>query len=302
MLAGVTPQVKSWPALTLEKRSRPPIAAVPLTPSEVAVIVTSPGPTPRATPVPLTLTTRLFELCQVTTRPLSVVPPASLTVAVSWSDSPRPTVPVAGLTVTLATGATTTVTVAVALFPSDVPVIVTVPGETPRTTPRDDTTAVAGAELDHENTRPGSGALPASNAVPVRVTVAPTLTVEDGGATMTDATGVVLTVSVTEPLFPSDVAVICAVPAATPVTTPWASTVATAGSPLAYVMTRLVSTLPLASLGTAVSGAWAPTVTTGPGGSSVTLATGTRFGGPSGSAVQAHSVSAASSGARMSRI
>src|SRR5713226_1200518 len=62
--------------------------------------------------------------------------------------------------------------------------------------------------------------------------------------------GAGVTVMVALPLLPSEVAVIVAEPTATPVTRPVAaSTVATAGVPLAHVTTRPESGAPVASCG-----------------------------------------------------
>src|SRR4029077_2765779 len=77
------------------------------------------------------------------------------------------------------------------------------------------------------------------------------------------------------PLLLSDVAVIVAVPAATPVTSPLPFTVATAVLLLAQVTTRPDNGLPLASFGVAVSCTVAPCWTLAGDGVTVTVATGT---------------------------
>jgi len=60
------------------------IAAVPLCPSLVAVIVTAgPGAMPVTSPVVLTVTIEVLLLIQVTDRPVRAVPLASFSVAVS---------------------------------------------------------------------------------------------------------------------------------------------------------------------------------------------------------------------------
>src|SRR5207245_8397403 len=85
-----------------------------------------------------------------------------------------------------------------------------------------------------------------------------------------------VTVTAAVPLRPSLVAVIVTgPPAATPVTSPLASTVATAGVPLAHVTVRPVSGLPLASCGVAVSCTVRPACTLGADGLTTTVATGT---------------------------
>ncbi len=73
------------------------------------------------------------------------------------------------------------------------------------------------------------------------------------GLTVTEATGTTVTVIAALPLCPSLVAVIVALPAPTPVTSPLPLTLATAGALLAHVTTRPDSGLPLASFGVAVS-------------------------------------------------
>ena len=80
------------------------IAAVPLCPSLVAVIVAAPTTTPFTTPLPFTVATAVLLLDQVTTRPDSGLPVASLGVTVSCPVPPAATVTVAGLTVIDATG------------------------------------------------------------------------------------------------------------------------------------------------------------------------------------------------------
>src|SRR5690349_13289804 len=94
-----------------------------------------------------------------------------------------------------------------------------------------------------------------------------------GGLTATFATGVFSTVSVAMPDFPFELAAICVVPNATPVTTPVADTVAT----LAFCVDQWTSapemTLPLASSTIACNGTCAPTDTDAVGGSTATDAT-----------------------------
>ena len=75
-------------------------------------------------PVELTVATAVLSLAQVTTRPLSTFPFASLGVAVNCTVWPRNTVGVAGVTVTDATGTWITVIAAVPLFVSLVAVMV----------------------------------------------------------------------------------------------------------------------------------------------------------------------------------
>src|SRR5207247_1159253 len=203
------------------------IAALPLCPSLVAVIVADPAATPVTSPVPLTVATAVLPLAHVTTRPVSVAPLASLGVAVSCPVCPTGMLAVAGATVTDATGTTLTVTAAVPFLPSLVAVMVADPAATPVTSTVPLTVATAVLPLAHVTTRPVSVAPLASLGVAVSCPVCPTGMLAVAGVTVTDATGTTLTVTAAVPLCPSLVAVIVAEPAATPVPRPLPLTVAT---------------------------------------------------------------------------
>src|SRR5438552_1975726 len=249
--------------------------AVPLFPSLVAVIVADPAATPVTSPAADTVAIAVFELVQLITRPLSTLPAASLVTALSCVVAPTKTFAVAGLTVTEATGTLDTVTAAVPLCPSLVAVIVAAPAATPVTSPVEDTVATAGVPDAQVTDRPESTLPAASFRVVVSCTVAPTSTTAVAGLTVTDATGTIATVTLAVPLFPSLVAVIVADPAATPVTSPAADTVAIAVFELVQLITRPLSTLPAASLVTALSCVVAPTTTVAVAGFTTTEATGT---------------------------
>src|SRR6267154_5293215 len=91
---------------------------LPLLPSLVAVIVTGPpAATPLTSPLPFTLAIVLSLDDQLIARPVNGLPLASRGVAVSCTVCPIATVPEPGVTVTAATGATVTVTLAVPLCP-----------------------------------------------------------------------------------------------------------------------------------------------------------------------------------------
>ena len=159
-----------------------------------------------------------------------------------------------GDTVTVATGTAVTLTFAVPTFPSLDAVMVAVPTATPVTTPF----ATVAIELlfdDHATVRPVSTLPSESLSVAVIVVVCPTTTLAPGGPTVTELTGAGDTVMVAVPVLPSLVAVIVAVPAETPVTTPELETVAMA--PLLVVQTtvRFVRVFPPPSFSVAVS-AW----------------------------------------------
>src|SRR5438128_1689581 len=103
------------PALVTQLGAVTVIAAVPLWPSLVAVIVAVPPATPVASPLPLTVAAAVLLLAHVTVRPVSVFPAASLVTAASCAVPPTERVADAGLTVTDATGTFVTVTAAVPL-------------------------------------------------------------------------------------------------------------------------------------------------------------------------------------------
>src|SRR5205085_5113574 len=81
------------------------MAAVPLCPSLVAVIVAVPATLPVTNPPALTVATLVLLEAHVTVRPGSGFPPASRGVAVNWTVPPTGTDALAGLTLTDATGA-----------------------------------------------------------------------------------------------------------------------------------------------------------------------------------------------------
>src|SRR5437016_3572869 len=174
--------------------------AVPLFPSLVAVIVTV------ATPPLL--------VAHVTVRPLSGFPLASRSAAASCAVPPMTTLGAPGLTPTVATGATVTVTAAVPLVPSLVAVIVAVPETTPVNSPVPLTVATTVLLLAHVTARPLS-TLPAESAVVAESCSSwPTSTLAEAGATVTVVTGTGVTrttaVSTTAAWFP--LATTCPVP------------------------------------------------------------------------------------------
>src|SRR5436309_280396 len=229
------------------------MAAVPLFPSLVALIVMEPGATPLTRPLVLTVATAVLALDHVTVRPERGAPLASFGVAVSCTVWPACTDAEGGVTSTVATGTFVTLIDEVPFLPSLVAVIVAEPGVTPDTSPLLLTVAAAVLELDHVTVRPESGVPPASLGVPVSCTVWPACTDAEGGVTSTDATGTGVTVIAEVPLFPSLVAVIVAVPGVTPDTSPLLLTVATDVLELDHVTVRPESRVPPASFGVAVS-------------------------------------------------
>src|SRR5437660_12460848 len=167
-----------------------------------------------------------------------------------------------------------TVTPDVPLLPSDVAVMVAEPAVTPLTSPLPLTVATAVLLLAHVVSRPDDGMPLASFGVAVSCSVCPTCTLAGDGVTVTEATGASVTVTSDVPLCPSLVAVMVAVPAPTPVTSPLPFTRATAVLLLDQVTTRPLSGFPLASFGVAVSCTVAPCCTLAGDGLTVTDATG----------------------------
>ena len=241
-------------------------------PSLVAVIVAPPGDTPVTTPVVDTVATAVLLELHVTTRFVTTVPFKSLTVTESGVVFPVRTLAVAGETVTVPTGTGTMVTDAVPDFPSLIAVIVAVPRVTPVTTPVVDTVATAVLLDAHVTTRPLKTVPLASVSVAASVPVWPMMIELVAGETATLATGAGVTVIVEVPDFPSLVAVIVAVPGATPVTVP-PDTVAIALLFEVQVTTRLVTTAPFTSFTVAVSVVVVVATTVAVVGDTVTLPT-----------------------------
>src|SRR6266704_1624145 len=247
------------------------IAALALFPSLVAVILAEPTPAPVTRPLAFTVATLAASVDQMIARPESGLPLASSGVAVSCSVPPTIIVALVGLKLTDATG-TMTVIAALPLLPSLAAVMLAVPAASAGTSPLAFTVATLGASLDQVIVRPESGLPFASSGVAVSCWVPPTTIVAAVGLTVSDATGIV-TVTAAVALLPSLVAVTFAEPAATAVTSPLASTVATPAASVDHVMTRLVSTLPSASWSVAVICCVAPTPTVAAVGLTLTDAT-----------------------------
>src|SRR6266568_1474913 len=252
-------------------------AAVPLFPPAVAVMVAEPAVLPVTSPLALTVATAVPLLAHVTVAPLSGLPAESFGVAVTWTVAPTRIVAELGVTITEATGTGATVTAAVPLFPPAVAVMVAEPAVLPVTSPLALTVATAVPLLAHVTVVPLSGLPAESFGVAVSWTVAPTRIVAELGVTVTEATGTVATVTVIAdvPLWPSDVAVMVAEPAATPDTTPLAFTLATAPLLLDHDTVRPVSGFPAESRGVAMSCVVPPTERLTEAGLTDTAATGT---------------------------
>jgi hypothetical protein len=130
--------------------------ATPVFPSLVASIVVLPAPTAVTRPRLLTVATAVFADDQLTDRPLSTFPFASVVTAESDAERPTSREAEPGETVTAATGMRVTVTDADAALPSHVPVIVALPAVTPVTFPLLSTVATCDALVAHTTDRPVS--------------------------------------------------------------------------------------------------------------------------------------------------
>src|SRR5690606_10555454 len=169
----------------------------------------------------------------------------------------------------------TTVTLADADFPSMVAAMVTgPPGATGVTNPLPSTVAMVASPLDQLMVRPVSSLPSASCAVAVNCWVPVMSISNDVGSRVTFATGTGVTTNWAEPLLPSLVAVMVAVPGLTAVTSPDADTVATAALDELHCTVRPVSVLPPASLTAALGWPGSPITSSPMAGSMETAATG----------------------------
>src|SRR2546427_3222208 len=266
--AGVTATVATGTDVTA-------IAAVPLCPSLVAVMTAEPAARPVTSPLPLTDAGDGVELVQLTARPESVLPPASVRVAASCCVWPTWIVAEAGVTATVATGTVVTVIAAVPLCPSLVAVMTAEPAARPVTSPLLLTDATDGVALDQLTARPVSALPLASFGVAANCCAWPTWTVAEAGGRGTDATGTFVTVIEEVPLCPSLVAVIIADPAAIAGTSPLPLTDATDGVELDQLTARPVRTPAAESFVVAENWTACPTCALAEAGLTGTDATGT---------------------------
>jgi hypothetical protein len=227
---------------------------VPALPSLDAVIVAPPTETAVTSPAPFTVATAVLLEDQLTTRSVTTTLLASLVSAESCCVAPAITLAAAGLTVTEPTGTGITAMLAFPVLPSLVAMTVVEPTPTAVTSPDDETVATLALPVLQVTTRPVRMLLLPSNVVAVACVVWPTCIGVEDRDTLTETTGVGVTVIEDVPLLPSLVAVITAVPAATAVTKPVVDeTLARVGSLDDHVTKRPVSVLLLKSLSVSVS-------------------------------------------------
>jgi hypothetical protein len=252
---------------------------VPDFPEVVALIVAEPAATPVTTPPELTVAAAELLLDQVTVCPFITAPFWSLTVAWRVVVAPATIDADVGATVIVVTTGATAVTVMldVPVFPELVAVIVAEPAATPVTTPLEATVAAAELLVVHVTVCPVITLPFWSFTVACSAAFAPTTIEADVGATVTVVAtgggGDELTVTLELPDCPSHVAVIVAEPAASPVTTPLALTLATPVLLDDQLMLLPVKTFPCASATAAESAIVAPTATAAGAGDTVTVAT-----------------------------
>jgi hypothetical protein len=128
--------------------------APPVMVSLVARMIAVPSDTAVTRPVGDTVATAGFELAHVTARPVSTPPFTSRAIADACVVRPTITDAEARLTVTVAIGTGLIVRLLEPVTPSTVASMRALPGDTPRTRPVLDTTAMVGAFDDHCTTRP----------------------------------------------------------------------------------------------------------------------------------------------------
>src|SRR5690349_2876203 len=181
-----------WPTAAAPDAAVTVILAVASFPSLVAVIVALPAATPVTRPLADTVAAAGVSVDHVTVRPVSGCPAASFGVAVSCTEAPDATVAEAGVTTIDATGLAVAVTVtrAVPLLPSLVPVMVAAPAPTPVTRPLLDTVATWALSDVQVTVRLIKGSPPGPSGAAVSWTVFPTTSPVESGDTSTDATGV----------------------------------------------------------------------------------------------------------------
>ena len=164
-------------------------AASPVIPSEVADTVVLPGVPPVTRPSPSTVAIEASAVSHVIVLPVRALASAARAVAVIWTLRVEMTCTGSGVTSTEATLVNTMMD-AEPLCPSEVPVIVAVPGETPVTKPLLLlTVAIAALEVLQATERPVSTVPAASSVLADIWTVVPRTTFGCAAVTVTVATG-----------------------------------------------------------------------------------------------------------------
>jgi len=189
----------------------------------------------------------------VTVLPVTTLPFASRTVAVSVTTCPAVAFELEGLIVIEATGGAVTVTPDEPVLPPLEASMVVLPTLTAVTTPVVASTLATEGFLDDQVTLGFDTVAPvASTTVALSVRVCPCARDRVVGLTDTDWMGAAVTVTVEVPVAPPLAAEMVAVPTETAVTTPACETVATRESLVLQATGRFVTTWPLASVTVAV--------------------------------------------------
>ena len=225
----------------------------PLAPEDAAATSASPAATAVTKPAESTTATSVSLVVHMNSAPATGCPFASVASAVNRAVSPNATsVSAAGRTSTALTSCAT-VTAAVPDALHTVAVIVALPLATAVTRPAESTTATSVSLVVHMNSAPATGCPFASVASAVNRAVSPNATsVSAAGRTSTALTSCA-TVTAAVPDALHTVAVIVALPLATAVTRPAASTAATAASALDQLIAIAAIASPFWSRTSAIS-------------------------------------------------
>jgi hypothetical protein len=177
-LDGLTSIVATGTAETeIDATAERPSAVARMTAPPVASAVTMPSS--------VTVATLALLVVHVTGLPGSTFPALSSGSAVSWTDSPTSMPRLLDDSLIDATGVGVTVTSASASCPCTLAAILTVPTDTPVTSPPAVTSAIAGSSVAQRMPSPASMVPSAERASARSVKLAPTATVATDGATLT---------------------------------------------------------------------------------------------------------------------
>src|SRR5258705_6188439 len=166
------------------------------------MIEADPALTAVATPLAFTVATPVAVDDHVIARPVRIPPAESRVVALNVADCATRMVADGGVTVTVATGTSVTVTRAVSALPSLLAMIEANPTATPATPPLASTLAIDDAVETHVIARPVNTAPVESRVVAVNEALPPTRRVADAGASVRLATGMVVTSTTAVSLTP----------------------------------------------------------------------------------------------------
>jgi len=205
-----------------------------------------------------TVATPSVDVAQVTEAPATMLPAASLTVALNVAVSPSDGNVSTESDNSMLVAVWSTVMATVSLSSPEVAVTVAEPSATDMTSPVDDTVAIASSDVAHVRVGPEIVAPAAFLTVAVSWAVSPRA---KKPSTVSDSSRLTGTATVTETvrLAEPEVAVIVAEPSATDVTRPVEDTVATEAADVAHVRLAPLIVAPFWSLTVAESCCVAPT-------------------------------------------